>query len=168
MDEHIDDLETYSDDEDQDEQVRDQYVQLHGLRRHTIGRPALPPYNNKVPPTLTPDLRLVHQLNSVEPALLTNRLYQLQQQYNAPQTSENDGADHCYSQLQYPLYHQRNPHSTSYNGLSAQPPMTAVSDIHNQAQKPNQWLSPPVSHAFSKLFRNFKNQYHVPRNKIFH
>ncbi|CAF1031518.1 unnamed protein product [Adineta ricciae] len=149
VDEHIDDLETYSDDEDQDEQVRNQYVQLHGLRRHTIGRPALPLYNNKVPPTLTPDLRFVHQLNSVEPALLTNRLYELQQQYNAPPTSDNDDADHYYSQLQYPLYHQRNPHSTSYNGLSVQPPMTAVSDIHNQPQKPNQWLSPPVSHTFN-------------------
>ncbi|CAF4344714.1 unnamed protein product, partial [Rotaria sordida] len=45
------------------------------------------------------------------------------------------------------IYHQRNPHSTSYNGLSVQSTVAAVSDNYYQQQK-NNWLSPPILNNF--------------------
>jgi hypothetical protein len=56
-----------------------------------------------------------------------------------------------YSEPQLSIYHQRNPHSTSYNGLSVHSNITAVSDAYNQQQRNNHWLSPPVSNNFRML-----------------
>ena len=54
---HIDYLDHYDDEEDQDEdedeatsaQLREQYTQKHGLRRHTIGRPELLMHGGPIP-----------------------------------------------------------------------------------------------------------------------
>ncbi|CAF1075592.1 unnamed protein product [Adineta steineri] len=153
---HINYVESYSDDEDEDEhtsdQIREQYTQLHGLRRHTVGRPDLL-VHNKVIPALTSENRYPHQLSTIEPSVLTNQLNYLQerQKYETLRipNADDDDNNSCYSQPQTSIYHQRNnPHSTSYNGLSVHSPVMTVSDTYNQQQRTNQWLSPPVSNNF--------------------
>jgi hypothetical protein len=157
---HIDDLENYSDDEDDEEvsgQLREQYALTHGLRRHTAGRPDLLIHHQAIP-TLTPNVRFAHQSTSIEPMLLTNRLHQLQQQqqqqqqYNTLITTPENNNHQFYSVPQSTIFHQRNSHSTSYNGLSGHSNITAVSEASDQQQKMNHWLSPPVSNTLRMLF----------------
>ncbi len=151
----IEELDNDSEDDDDDEEttqkLQEQYARAHGLRRHTVARPDLL-VHNEILPTLPPPILFNHQSSSIEPSLLTNRLHHLQQQqqYN-PFIPPN--YDHeSYSESQSAIYHQRNPHSTSYNGLFVHSPVKAVSDAYNQEQRNNHWLSPPVSNNFSMLF----------------
>ncbi|CAF4354506.1 unnamed protein product [Rotaria sp. Silwood2] len=152
LDIHIDDIDNYTDEEDDDEEttrkLHEEYAQTHGLRRHTIVRPHLF-VHNEINPALTSNVRYSYQAPSIEPSLLTNRLNHLQQQqkYNTLITHDDD-TDECYSEPQTSIYHQRNPHSTSYNGLSVQSTVAAVSDNYYQQQKNNHWLSPPILNNF--------------------
>ncbi|CAF1173024.1 unnamed protein product [Rotaria sp. Silwood1] len=149
---HIDDLDNYTDEEDDDEettrQIHDEYAQTHGLRRHTLVRPHLF-VHNEVNPALTSCVRYAYQTANIEPSLLTNRLNHLQQQqqYDTLIRPDDDN-DECYSEPQISIYHQRNPHSTSYNGLSVQSTVAAVSENYYQQQKNNNWLSPPILNNF--------------------
>ncbi|CAF1010654.1 unnamed protein product [Rotaria sordida] len=151
---HIDDLDNYTDEEDDDDEettkrIHEEYAQTHGLRRHTIVRPHLF-VHNEVNPALTSNARYSYQAPTIEPSLLTSRLNHLQQrqQYDALITAADDDHDECYSEPQTSIYHQRNPHSTSYNGLSVQSTVAAVSDNYYQQQK-NNWLSPPILNNFN-------------------
>jgi hypothetical protein len=152
---HIDYLEDDEDDDDDDEEMseslREQYMQIHGLRRHTMGRPDLS-VHSPVIPTLTPKIQFAHQSTSIEPSLLTNRLHHLQQQQYHALIPPDDENNEYYSQPQLSIYHQRNPHSTSYNGLSGHSNITAVSEAYNQQQRNDHWLSPPVFNHFRMLF----------------
>ncbi len=143
-------MENYSSDEDDEEvseQLREQYALTHGLRRHTAGRQDLLVHHQAIP-MFMPNVRFPHQSTSIEPLILTNRLYHLQQQqqqqYNTLITTpENDNHQ----------FHQRNSHSNSYNGLSGYSNITAVSKTSDQQQpQNNHWLSPPVSNTFLRMF----------------
>jgi len=100
---------------------------------------------------------LVHQSTSIEPSLLTNRLYHLQQQQQHYDALINPDDNECYSESQLSNHYQRNTHSTSYNGLSLHSNITAVSDAYNQQQRNNHWLSPPISNHFRMLFKTNVN-----------
>jgi len=108
--------------------------------------------HNQVIPILKPKILFAHQSTSIESSLLTNRLHHLQQQQQQQHdtliTLDDDDNNECNSEPQLSMYHQRNPHSTSYNGLSVHSNITAVSDAYNQQQRNNHWLSPPVSNPF--------------------
>jgi hypothetical protein len=135
-------------------QMREQYARSHGLRRHTIGRPDLLMHGGPIP-TLASKVRFAHQSSSIEPSLLTNRLMNLQQQQQQQYETvfpTNDN-NQCGSQSPPSTYHQRNTHSTSYNGLSTHCPMVSTaSDVQDHRQGDNHWLSPPVSNNFRMLF----------------
>ena len=155
----IEELENYSDSDSDDdieevsEQVREQYVRTHGLRRHTAGRMALLT-PNLAPRTFSPNLRFEHQSTTIEPTLLTNRLHHLQQeqhQYNTLiSTPENE--QQFYPELQSTYSHQRYPHSTSYNGLPIHSNIAAVSENCHEQQKNNHWLSPPTFNPLRMFF----------------
>lgn len=98
---------------------------------------------------MTPKFRLPYQSSIIEPTLLTNRLYHLQQRQEYETLIQGDDSpDKHYSELQTSIYHQRNPHSTSYNGLSGHSNVAAASDNYYPQQKKNHWLSPPISDNF--------------------
>ncbi|CAF1935183.1 unnamed protein product [Rotaria magnacalcarata] len=146
---HLDYLDNYSDEEDDDEdvtrQLQEQYSRTHGLRRHTIVRPDFF-VHNEANPTINSDGRYAHQSSTIEPSLLTNRLHHLQQ-FGALIAHHDD--DECYSESQPSLYYQRNPHSTSYNGLTVDSNVTNASDNYYEQQNNNSnWLSPPGSDNF--------------------
>ncbi|CAF4993397.1 unnamed protein product, partial [Rotaria magnacalcarata] len=75
-----------------------------------------------------------HQSSTIEPSLLTNRLHHLQQ-FGALIAHHDD--DECYSESQPSLYYQRNPHSTSYNGLTVDSNVTNASDNYYEQQNNN-------------------------------
>ncbi|CAF3634686.1 unnamed protein product [Rotaria sp. Silwood1] len=130
-------------------QSREQINCIRGLRRHTIGRPELLTHGGPIP-TLASKVRFAHQSSPFEPSLLSNRLTNLQQQqdYGTNQLPNNDNECGVLSSSS-PIYYQRDPHSTSYNGLSVQSPVINTTlDVHNHQQQDNHWLSPPVSHNF--------------------
>ena len=170
----IDYLESYDDDgdgdgDDDDEedeatsaQLREHYAREHGLRRHTIGRPELLIHGGPIS-TLASKVRFAHQSSSIEPAILTHRLTNLQQQqrrdYQPVRTSEND--DECGSHSTADNFHGKTTHSTSYNGLSvhASKINPTNTDVHrNHQQRDNQWLSPPVSNNFSMFYERNSQQ----------
>ena len=150
-DDDVDDAERLS------EQIREQYARTHGLRRHTVARPDLIIPNSTIS-TFAPNFYCTHPSGSIEPSLLSTRLHHLQQQQQRQQgfhpiiTSDDDEQTYVCSQSQLSSYHQRNPHSTSYMGLSEHSHITAVSDVNNQQQRANHWLSPPVQNQFRTKF----------------
>lgn len=164
----IDYLDNYDDDDVEDEatseQLREQYKRVRGLRRHTIGRPDLLIHGGPIP-TLASKVRFAHQSSSIEPTLLTNRLTHLQQRKD-PETiitttnidDDNDDEDdqnnnnnnnECLAQSPSNHFHQNKTYSTSYNGLFQHSHMlNTITDEHDQQQKDNHWLSPPVPNNF--------------------
>lgn len=161
---HIDYLDTYDEDDNDEEdeaaseQLREQYARSHGLRRHTIGRPDLLVHGGPIP-TLASKVIFAHQSSSIEPALLTNRLTNLQQRQDyepaitttpsTPIKITNDDDDDYNSQSPPLNFHQKNTHSTSYNGLCTHSPIiNTASDVQNYQRQDNQWLSPPISNNF--------------------
>lgn len=160
----IDYLDTYDDDDDgggddeEDEttsaQLREQYTREHGLRRHTIGRPEFLIHDGPIN-KLASKVRFAHQSSSIEPAILTHRLTNLQQQqrqdYQPVRTSENE--DGCSSHLTAENFPGKTTHSTSYNGLSAHASrINTTPDVRDHTQRDNQWLSPPISNNFRRFF----------------
>lgn len=144
----LDYLDNYSDDEDDDEnvtrQLQEQYVRTHGLRRHTNVRPDLF-VHNEANPIVNSDARFAYQSATIETSLLTNRLHHLQQQkqFDTLITPHNQTHE-SYSDVQTLFYHQRNPHSTSYNGLFVQSNISATSDnYYEEPNNTNNWLSAP-------------------------
>lgn len=174
VDVEIEELDNYSDSDSDDEieevseQLREQYVRAHGLRRHTAGRMALLTPNVTVR-TITPNLRFDHQSTTIEPTLLTNRLNHLQQQQRQYKTlfspPENE-QQQFYPDLQSNNSHQRYPHSTSYNGLSQHSNITAVSEVSNEQQKPNYWLSPPMFNHLRMFFIEISFSSHTFSSQI--
>lgn len=159
VDVEIEELENYSDSDSDDEieevseQLREQYVRTHGLRRHTAGRMALLTHNPPIR-TVTPNVRFDPQSRTIEPTLLTNRLNHLQQQrqYNTLVSTPENEQQQFYPELPSNNSHQRYPHSTSYNGLCLHSNITAVSEACNEQQKPNYWLSPPMFNHLRMFF----------------
>jgi hypothetical protein len=155
----IDDFDGYDEDVDDDDdeedevasaKLRERYTRTHGLRRHTIGRPDLLVHGGPIP-ALASKVRFAHHSSSIEPSLLKNRLTSLQQQQQYEPTI-TPADDDCCSQSSPSIYHQKNTHSTSYDGLSAHAPMMNTTlDVPDHQQRDNQWLSPPVSNSFRML-----------------
>jgi len=149
-DEDIDD-----DDEDEDEvasaKLRERYTRTHGLRRHTIGRPDLLVHGGPIP-ALASKVRFAHHPSSIEPSILKTRLTNLQQQQQQYEPTMTPADEDFCSQSSSPIYHQKNTHSNSYDGLSAHAPMMNTTlDVPDHQQRDNQWLSPPVSNNFRML-----------------
>ncbi|CAF2816898.1 unnamed protein product [Rotaria sp. Silwood2] len=154
----IDYLEAYDEDDNDNDgeedavtaaQLRERFTRARGLRRHTIGRPDLLVHGGPIP-TLASKVRFAHQSSSLEPSILSNRLTNLQQQQEYENVRTTDNNDECcLLSTSSPIYHQRDTHSISYNGLSVHSPVINTAfDVPDHQQQDNHWLSPPVSHNF--------------------
>ena len=181
-DESIDDDDDDDDDVEDEEtsaQLREQYARTHGLRRHTIGRPDLLVHGGPIP-NLAAKVRFAHQLTSIEPTMLANRLSSLQQQKtnepicktttvtdNNNNNNEDDDDENekdlikRYSQS-FSNYYQ--PNRSCSNVLSGQSPeINIISNGTDQQQVDNQFLSPPISNSYRMNFINKQ----IKRNTYF-
>ncbi|CAF3508699.1 unnamed protein product [Rotaria socialis] len=132
-------------------QLREQYTRARGLRRHTIGRPELLVHGGPIP-ILASKVRFAHQASSLEPALLSNRLTNLQQQQNFEtiRKPHNDDESSSISPPVPSTFQQKDAYSTSLNGDSGYSPVinNKSLDVHNHPQQDTHWLLPPISHNF--------------------
>ncbi|CAF0868718.1 unnamed protein product [Rotaria sordida] len=157
----IDDLDSYDEDDDDNNngnaqntvtspQLHEHLTHTRGLRRHTIGRPDLLVHGGPIP-TLASKVRFAHQSANIEPSILSNRLTNLQQRQDYEINRPCDNDDECFPLSPASLfYHQRDTHSTSYNGLSTHSPVINTTlDVSDHQKQDNNWLSPPICHNFN-------------------
>ncbi|CAM4746277.1 unnamed protein product [Rotaria magnacalcarata] len=132
-------------------QLREQYTRTRGLRRHTIGRPELLVHGGPIP-ILASKVRFALQASSLEPALLSNRLTNLQQQQNFEtiRRPHNDDESSSISPPMPSIFQQKDPYSTSFNGYSGHSSVinNKSLDVHDHRQQDTHELSPPISHNF--------------------